>query len=56
MKILKILIRKPQFILIFLLIGLLYIFESFVIALTIPFELIQVGIAWIIKKLLNLVK
>jgi len=56
MKILKILFKDPQFILIFFLLGILFAVEIFVVVISYPFELIQLGITWSIKQLLNLIK
>lgn len=56
MKILKILFKDPQFILIFFLLGILFAVEIFVVVIAYPFELIQYGITWTIKQLLKLIK
>jgi|14_taG_2_1085336.scaffolds.fasta_scaffold09969_3 hypothetical protein len=55
MKVIKLLFRFPQLILVFFLLGLLFIFESIVTVLTSPFIFVLQGIEWAIKQLLTLI-
>ena len=55
MKVIKLLFKFPQLTLVFVLLGLLFIFEGIVLVLTSPFEFILQGIEWAIKQLLTLI-
>jgi hypothetical protein len=55
MKVIKLLFRFPQLILVFFLLGLLFLFESIVTVLTSPFLFVLQGIEWAIKQLLTLI-
>lgn len=55
MKVIKLLFKFPQLTLVFILLGLLFIFEGIVLVLTSPFAFILQGIEWAIKQLLKLI-
>jgi hypothetical protein len=55
MKVIKLLFKFPQLTLVFILLGLLFIFEGIVMVLTSPFVFILQGIEWAIKQLLKLI-
>lgn len=55
MKVIKLLFRFPQLILVFFLLGLLFLFEGIVTVLTSPFLFVLEGIEWAIKQLLTLI-
>jgi len=55
MKVIKLLFRFPQLILVFFLLGLLFLFEGIVTVLTSPFLFVLQGIEWAIKQLLTLI-
>ena len=55
MKVIKLLFKFPQLTLVFILLGLLFIFEGIVTVLTSPFMLVLQGIEWAIKQLLTLI-
>jgi len=55
MKVIKLLFKFPQLTLVFVLLGLLFIFEGIVMVLTSPFYFILQGIEWAIKQLLTLI-
>jgi len=55
MKVIKLLFKFPQLTLVFVLLGLLFIFEGIVMVLTSPFVFILQGIEWAIKQLLKLI-
>lgn len=54
MKIIKILFRNPQFLVIFILLGLLFLFECIILLVSAPFELVLRAIEYAIKQLLIL--
>ena len=55
MKVIKLLFKFPQLTLVFILLGLLFIFEGIVMVLTSPFVFILQGIEWAIKQILTLI-
>jgi len=55
MKIIKILFRKPQFLVIFILLALLFIFECIIVLVSAPFELMLKTTEYTIKQLLTLI-
>jgi len=55
MKIIKILFRKPQFLVIFILLALLFIFECIIMLISVPFEFMLKKTEYTIKQLLTLI-
>ena len=55
MKIIKILFGKPQFLVIFILLALLFIFECIIMLVSAPFELMLKATEYTIKQLLTLI-
>lgn len=55
MKVIKLLLKFPQLTIVFILLGLLFLFEIIVMVLTSPFLFILELIEWTIKQLLTLI-